>query len=332
MKTYTITGGAGFIGSHLSEYLLFQGHRVNVIDDLSTGSYENIRHLACNPNFHFTRDTITNAIVLDRLMSQGDIVIHLAAAVGVQLVLDQPVQVLKTNILGTEAVLETALRYRTKVLLASTSEVYGKNPNEPFREDDDVVLGCTIKSRWSYAATKLVDEFLALAFNEEYGVPVCAFRLFNTVGPRQSADYGMVIPRFVRQALAGKPLTVYGDGCQRRCFMHVADAVRAVDALEQITPNDHKIFNIGTTTPLTILELAHRVLAVVHPGDDPERHIAYVPYETAFTRKNFEDMFSRLPDISRIHAATGWEPTIGIDKIISDVVDYYRSQGDRVKF
>lgn len=323
MKTFTITGGAGFIGSHLAELLLKKGHKVQIIDDLSTGSLSNICHLKSHPNFSFAIDSITNPIVMDRLISRTDVVIHLAAAVGVQLILDNPVQVLRTNIEGTQSVFETALRYRAKVLFASTSEVYGKLDKEPFKEEDDVVLGPTTKSRWSYAVTKLVDEFLGFAFNEEFGLSVTAFRLFNTVGPRQSGDYGMVIPRFVQQALAGKKLTVYGDGSQRRCFMHVNDAIQAIYALAELNTPPHKVFNIGTTEPLTITDLAYKILKVVRPQDNPEDFIDYIPYEKAFSRKNFEDMQSRKPDTSRIREATQWSPGIGIDQIITDVVDYY---------
>ncbi|MEJ2265785.1 MAG: GDP-mannose 4,6-dehydratase [Anaerolineales bacterium] len=222
-----ITGGAGFIGSHLAEALLERGHRVTIIDDLSTGRFDNIAHLADHPRFHFAIESITNEVVMDRLVSECSLIFHLAAAVGVQLIVESPVHTIETNIMGTEAVLKAALRYRAKVLIASTSEVYGKGNAISFREDDDVVLGPTSRSRWSYAASKMVDEFLALAYYREKGLPIVVFRLFNTVGPRQTGRYGMVIPRFVGQALRKEPLSVYGDGGQSRCFLHVHDAVEA---------------------------------------------------------------------------------------------------------
>ncbi len=230
-KRALITGGAGFIGSHLADALLARGYQVTIIDDLSTGRFENIEHLVDHPLFQFAIDTITNEVVMDRLASECDIIFHLAAAVGVRLIVDRPVHTIETNVMGTEAVLQAALRYRARVLVASTSEVYGKMTVVPFAEDDDVILGPTSRSRWAYAASKMVDEFLALAYYREKKLPVVVFRLFNTVGPRQTGRYGMVIPRFVQQALQGEPLTVYGDGRQSRCFMHVKDAVAGILAL-----------------------------------------------------------------------------------------------------
>ncbi|HEX7975893.1 MAG TPA: NAD-dependent epimerase/dehydratase family protein, partial [Anaerolineales bacterium] len=239
-----ITGGAGFIGSHLAEAMLERGRGVTVIDDLSTGRFENIAHLVGHPDFRFAIDSITNEAVMDRLASECDVIFHLAAAVGVMLIVEQPVHTIETNVMGTEAVLRAALRYRAKVLIASTSEVYGKGNHLPFREDDDVVLGPTSRSRWSYAASKMVDEFLGLAYHREKGLPVVVFRLFNTVGPRQTGRYGMVIPRFVQQALRGDPLTVYGDGEQSRCFLHVHDAVEAILALADCSQAVGQVFNI----------------------------------------------------------------------------------------
>jgi UDP-glucose 4-epimerase len=225
---FLITGGAGFIGSHLSEALLARGHYVTIIDNLSTGQFENIAHLTKHPNFRFAIDTITNEVVMDRLVSECQVIFHLAAAVGVNLIVEKPVHTIETNVMGTEAVLKTSLRYRVKVLIASSSEVYGKGNNTPFQEEDDVVLGPTCRSRWAYAASKLVDEFLSLAYFREKGLPVLIFRLFNTVGPRQTGRYGMVVPRFVQQALRGEPLTVYGDGKQSRCFLHVEEDRKSV--------------------------------------------------------------------------------------------------------
>ncbi|MDX1522861.1 MAG: NAD-dependent epimerase/dehydratase family protein, partial [Anaerolineae bacterium] len=232
-STILITGCAGFIGSHLADAMLAQGHRVSAIDNLSTGQADNIRHLLENPNFHFARASITNKVVLDRLASQADIIIHLAAAVGVKLIVERPVHTIETNVMGTEAVLQAGRTYGCRVLIASTSEVYGKGSRIPFSEEDDVLLGPTSKSRWAYAASKMVEEFLGLAYPREYDFPVIPFRLFNTVGPRQTGRYGMVIPRLVGQALRGEPLTVYGDGTQQRCFCDVSDVVRAVTGLIQ---------------------------------------------------------------------------------------------------
>src|SRR5437016_425321 len=247
-----ITGGAGFIGSHLAEALLERGHEVTVIDNLSTGRFDNVQHLVerrsainSRPSFKFAIDSITNEIVLDRLTSECDIIFHLAAAVGVKLILESPVHTIETNVMGTEAVLKAALRYRAKVIIASTSEVYGKGNSVPFREDDDVVLGPTCRSRWAYAASKMVDEFLALAYYQEKGLPVVVVRLFNTVGPRQTGRYGMVVPRFVSQAVRNEPITVYGDGTQSRCFCDVSDVVLALVGLAQHPEAVGKVYNIG---------------------------------------------------------------------------------------
>lgn len=321
-KHYLVTGGAGFIGSHLSEALLEQGHTVTIIDDLSTGRFENIQHLVKlhreDERFHFAIDTITNETVLDRLASQCDTIVHLAAAVGVRLIVENPVHTIETNIMGTEAVLKAALRYRAKVLLASTSEVYGKGNSVPFREDDDVVLGSTSRNRWAYAASKMVDEFLALAYWREKSLPVVVFRLFNTVGPRQTGRYGMVVPRLVRQALQGRPLTVHGDGQQSRCFLHVQDALSAILALAENPEAVGQVFNIGSTEEVTIHALAERILDQAGAGA-PEGRIALVPYQQAYA-SGFEDMRRRVPDVSKLQQLTGWKPSRSLDDILRDII------------
>ena len=319
-----ITGGAGFIGSHLAETLLARGDSVTVIDDLSTGSFANIEHLTGNPRFRFAIESITNEVVLDRLASECNVIYHLAAAVGVQLIIQQPVHTIETNVMGTEAVFKAALRYRVKVLVASTSEVYGKSGRVPFAEDDDITLGPTSRNRWAYAATKMVDEFLALAYHREHGLPVVIFRLFNTVGPRQTGRYGMVIPRFVRQALAGEPLTVYGDGSQSRCFCNVSDSVRAIAGLAEAPDAVGRVFNIGSTEEVTILELARRTLALASDGDDNwQQQIRFISYEDAYAL-GFEDMQRRVPDISRIGQTIGWSPLIPLDTTLQQVIDFVK--------
>lgn len=337
MKNYLITGGAGFVGSHLSEALLEQGERVTIIDNLSTGRFENISHLTDHPRFRFAIDTITNEVVMDRLVSQCDTVVHLAAAVGVELIIQDPVRAIETNILGTRSVLQVASRYRKKVLLASTSEIYGKSEQVPFDEEEDRVIGPPTKSRWSYSTSKAVDEFLGLAYHRQKGLPVVIFRLFNTVGPRQTGRYGMVVPRFVRQALEGEPLTVYGDGSQTRCFLHVKDAVRAIIALAESHEAVGEVFNVGSTEEISILDLAKRVLATVDDlssARQPPRtsappppsssapqppRLKLVPYEEAY-EAGFEDMRRRVPDISKIRRCVGWEPDGSLEAILSDVV------------
>lgn len=338
-RTFLITGGAGFIGSHLSESLLHDGHRVMVIDDLSTGLLENIAHLRQHPNFDFARASITNELVLDRLTSQADVVVHLAAAVGVKLIVERPIHTIETNIMGTEYVLKAALRYGARVLIASTSEVYGKGTRIPFREDDDVVLGPTSRNRWGYAASKMLDEFLALAYHREQHLPVVLFRLFNTVGPRQRGRYGMVIPRFVRQALRGEPLTVFDDGQQSRCFLHVGDAVRAIVALAQSEPAIGQVFNVGSQEEVTILDLAQRVLAKVDtyhaarlpaaPSPLAEPRIQFVPYAEAYQTPDFEDMRQRMPDLSKIYQYVGWQPHCTLDTILDDVVAHITSHPEQ---
>jgi UDP-glucose 4-epimerase len=314
-----ITGGAGFIGSHLAEALLARGHQVTVIDDLSTGRFENIAHLAAQPRFQFAIESITNEVVLDRLASECDMIFHLAAAVGVMLIVDQPVHTIETNVMGTEAVLKAAVRYRAKVLIASTSEVYGKGNQIPFREDDDVVLGPTSRSRWAYAASKMVDEFLALAYYREKGLPVVVFRLFNTVGPRQTGQYGMVIPRFVQQALRGEPLTIYGDGRQSRCFLHVQDAVEAVLSLAEFPEAVGEVFNIGSTEEITIRDLAEKVAVLIKDRSSSDRQLSFIPYDQAYA-VGFEDMLKRVPDIAKIVRVTGWFPQRSLDETLEDIL------------
>ncbi len=325
-----ITGGAGFIGSHLAEALLLRGHKVTIIDNLSTGRFENIAHLCNHPRFRFAIDSIMNEIVLDRLASECDVIFHLAAAVGVKLIVDQPVQTIETNVNGTMSVLRAAVRYRAKVLVASTSEVYGKGNRVPFSEEDDVVLGPTSRSRWSYAASKMIDEFLALAYYREKGLPVVIFRLFNTIGVRQSGSYGMVVPRFIQQALNGEPITVYGDGSQSRCFLHVRDAINAMIALSEAPHALGNVYNVGSQEEVTINGLANLVLETIRRLQKSGKisptsfrgeksSIQYIPYDQAYA-SGFEDMMRRVPDISKIHTAIGWSPKIRLKDAIEDIV------------
>lgn len=316
-----ITGGAGFIGSHLAEALLAAGHHVTIIDNLSTGRFENIEHLAHLPEFKFAIDTITNQIVMDRLVSQCDLIFHLAAAVGVKLIVQNPVHTIETNVMATETVLKTALRYRVKVMIASTSEVYGKGASFPFSEEDDVVLGPTSRHRWAYAASKMVDEFLSLAYYRQYELPVVNFRLFNTIGPRQTSRYGMVAPNFVRQALSGKPITVYGDGQQARCFCDVVDAVRALIALAECPDAEGQLFNIGSTEEITILQLAERIIELTRSRSK----IEFISYDEAYG-VGFEDMRRRVPDIAKINNTVGWVPEISLRETLSRIINYYSDE------
>lgn len=317
---YLITGGAGFIGSHLAGNLLHEGHEVTVIDDLSTGCFDNIRPFVDRPGFRFVIDTITNETVLDRLASESHVVVHLAAAVGVQLIVERPVHTIETNVMGTEEVLKVARRYRAKVLLASTSEVYGKGAKIPFSEDDDVLLGPTVKSRWSYAVSKMVDECLGLAYFRELGQPVIIVRLFNTVGAGQTGRYGMVVPRFVRQALGGQDLEVYGDGTQQRCFCDVRDVVRALQSLTQASKVAGEVINIGGGEEVTVLQLAERVIA--RTGSSSK--IRFVPYSEAYA-PGFEDMQRRVPDTSKVQRLIGWQPKYSLDEIIDSVIAHERA-------
>jgi UDP-glucose 4-epimerase len=314
-----ITGGAGFVGSHLSEALLDRGDEVFILDNLSTGSIENVMHLKSNPRFHYTIDSVSNEPVLAELIDRCDIVAHLAAAVGVKLIVEQPVHTIETNVHGTEVVLKHANKKKKLVLIASTSEVYGKSADVPFREDADLVLGATTKHRWAYACSKMIDEFLALAYWKERKLPVIVVRLFNTVGPRQTGQYGMVIPNFVRQALAGQPITVFGDGTQSRSFTYVGDVVKAMLALIDEPRAIGQVFNIGNGKEISIRELAEKVKQMT--GSQSE--IVMVPYEKAY-EAGFEDMSRRVPDIGRIQALVGYTPTVELDETLSRVIEHFR--------
>jgi UDP-glucose 4-epimerase len=314
-----ITGGAGFVGSHLAEALLDRGDEVFAIDNLSTGAIENISHLKTNPKFHYTIDTVTNEPVLAELVDRCDVVVHLAAAVGVKLIVEAPVHTIETNVHGTEVVLKHANKKKKLVLIASTSEVYGKSAAVPFREDADLVLGPSEKHRWAYACSKLIDEFLALAYWKERKLPIIIVRLFNTVGPRQTGQYGMVIPTFVRQALAGQPITVFGDGTQSRSFTYVGDVVRAVVALIDEPKAIGHVFNIGNGQEITIEQLAHRIKALT----DSASEIVRIPYDEAY-EAGFEDMPRRVPDISKVKALVGYKPTVELDEILTRVIEHFR--------
>lgn len=316
-----ITGGAGFIGSHLSEYLLEQGHTVLVIDDLSTGSIENIIHLKGHPRFEYVIDSILNTRVSAELVDRSDIIYHLAAAVGVRLIVESPVQTIETNIKGTETILDLAGKKKKKTVVFSTSEVYGKSKKIPFSEDDDLVMGSTTRSRWSYACSKAIDEFLALAYWKEKKLPTIIIRLFNTVGPRQTGQYGMVIPTFVQQALEGRPLTVYGDGKQTRCFCHVQDVVKAIFKLGVDERALGQVFNVGSDEEVSILELARRVLDTTGSSSP----IRIIPYAEAY-EEGFEDMLKRRPDLTKINKIIGYRPEYNLDKIIHDVIDFETSK------
>jgi UDP-glucose 4-epimerase len=321
-----ITGGAGFLGSHLAEALLGRGDEVHVIDNLSTGSIENIEHLKANPRFHYTIDTVLNEPVLAELVDRVDVVFHLAAAVGVRLIVESPVNTIETNVHGTEMVLKLANKKRKKVLLTSTSEVYGKANAVPFREDGDLVMGPTSKGRWSYACSKAIDEFLGLAYHKEKRLPVVVARLFNTVGPRQTGRYGMVIPSFVKQALAGRPLTVYGDGTQTRCFTYVTDVVGQLVALAEEPRAVGEVWNVGNDhEEVTILDLARRVVA----RTASKSVIELVPYDRAY-EEGFEDMLRRVPDLAKLRALTGYEPKVHLDEVLDRVIAYFTSDATRL--
>jgi UDP-glucose 4-epimerase len=318
-----ITGGAGFIGSHLSELLLARGEEVHVLDDLSTGSIRNIEHLKGVPGFHYTIDRVENAPLIAELIDRCDMVYHLSAAVGVKLIVDSPVKTIENNVHCTEIVLHHAAKKQKKVLIASTSEVYGKSKDVPFREDQDLVLGPTTKGRWSYACSKAIDEFLALAYWHEKKLPVVVVRFFNTVGPRQTGRYGMVIPRFVGQALAGEAITVYGDGNQTRSFGYVGDIVGAVVQLMNHPGAVGQVFNIGNTEEISMNELARLVKEMA--GSRSE--IVHVPYEQAY-EQGFEDMPRRVPDISKVSKLIGYRPTADIRAILQSVIHYMRENAD----
>lgn len=316
-----ITGGSGFVGSHLAESLLKQGHQVIVIDDLSTGSSENIAALKLNRSFHYIIDTIFNRNLLAELVDEADVIFHLAAAVGVRLIVESPVRTIETNIKGTELVLEMAAKKKRKVLIASTSEVYGKSDKERFNEDDDLILGPTYKGRWSYAASKAVDEFLGLAYHREKHLPVIVVRLFNTVGPRQTGQYGMVVPRFVEQALEERPITVYGNGLQVRSFTWVGDVADALIRLVATPEAVGEIFNVGHSEKITILELAQLIKELTQTSSP----IEFVPYDIAYGT-GFEDMMYRLPDISKLERMIGYKPTKTLPEILLSVIECYRSR------
>ncbi len=315
-----ITGGAGFIGSHLAESCLTDGHKVFVIDDLSTGSIENIEHLKASPNFHYELDTITNRQLLRELIDKCDVVVHLAAAVGVHLIVESPVNTIETNIYGTELVLQYANLKKKKVLVASTSEVYGKSVEEQFSEEDDLILGATTKGRWSYACSKAIDEFLALAYWKERKLPVVIVRLFNTVGPRQTGRYGMVVPRFVRAALNNAPIPVYGTGEQTRCFTNVADVVHVLKLLLHEEKAVGEIFNIGSTERISIEALAHKIQAMTHSTSE----IQHIPYEKAYA-EGFEDMLRRMPDVSKLKKYIGFVPETPLEVTLQQVIEYIRN-------
>ena len=314
-----ITGGAGFIGSHLAEALLNDGHEVDIIDNLSTGSIRNVGHLKSHPKFAYVIDTLTNEPLLAELIDRNDVIFHFAAAVGVKLIVEQPVHTIETNVHGTEVVLKHANKKKKKVLIASTSEVYGKNTEVPFREDADLVMGATVKHRWAYACSKAIDEFLALAYYKERNLPVIIVRFFNTVGPRQTGQYGMVLPSFVRQALANEPITVFGDGAQSRSFTYIADVVGCLLKLINEPKAIGEVFNIGNKQEVTILKLAEMVKAATGSSSQ----IVFVPYDKAY-EAGFEDMPRRVPDLAKVHKLIGYEPKVQLDEIISAVIEYFR--------
>lgn len=313
-----ITGGAGFIGSHLSDACLQRGDEVFVIDDLSTGSIENIRHLKAHPRFHYTIENVHNQPVVAELVDQCDVVFHLAAAVGVKLIVESPVRTIETNVHGTEVILSLANKKKKKVMVASTSEVYGLSTEVPFREDGNLVMGATTKGRWSYACSKAIDEFLALAYWREKKLPTVIVRLFNTVGPRQTGQYGMVIPTFVKQALSGRPITVFGSGTQSRCFCYVGDVIGALMKLMDQEEAVGEVFNVGSTQEITILDLAKKVKELTNSQSE----IIFVPYDEAYV-EGFEDMPRRIPDTSKVNALVGFRPEKSLDDILHSVIEFH---------
>ncbi len=315
-----ITGGAGFIGSHLAEALLADGHEVFVMDNLSTGTIDNIAHLVSHPRFHYTVDSVFNEPLVAELVDRSAVVFHLAAAVGVKLIVQEPVHTIETNVHGTEVILRHAAKKKKLVFIASTSEVYGKSTAIPFQESADLVLGATTRHRWAYACSKALDEFLALAYGKERQLPVIIVRFFNTVGPRQTGQYGMVVPTFVRQALSGEPITVFGDGTQSRSFTYVGDVVGALQKLMVEPRAVGEVFNIGNIEEVTMLELARRVKAVT----GSQSPIVTIPYDQAY-EAGFEDMPRRVPDLSKIHDLVGYQPAVELDDIIRRVVDSQRA-------
>jgi len=316
-----ITGGAGFVGSHLADALLAAGHDVTAFDNLSTGSIDNIEHLKAHPRFHYTIESVQNEPVLAEQIDRCDVVFHLAAAVGVKKIVEEPVHTIENNVHGTEVVLRHANKKKRLVVVASTSEVYGKSIDVPFREDADLVMGPTSKHRWAYACSKAIDEFLALAYWKEKKLPVIVIRLFNTVGPRQTGQYGMVIPTFVRQALAGQPITVFGDGTQRRSFTYVGDVVAGLIALIGEPKAVGQVFNIGNGEEISMRALAEKVKAMTASASE----IVTIPYDQAY-EAGFEDMPRRVPDISKIRGLVGYEPKVQLEETLRRVIDYVRTR------
>lgn len=316
-----ITGGAGFIGSHLAEAMIEAGHGVTLVDDLSTGSLENISHLLGRDGVRFVRHSVRDASVMTPLADRCDVIFHLAAAVGVQLIVDQPVHTIETNIHGSEVVLGLANTFGRRIVVASTSEVYGKNTKVPFGEDDDTTLGSTSFTRWSYACSKMVDEYLALAYHDQFGLEAIVVRLFNTIGPRQTGQYGMVVPRFVRRALRGEPLEIYGTGRQSRCFCNVSDVVRALTDLAECPHAVGEVINVGTDQPITIDELADRVLQKT--GSRSEK--VYRSYEEAYGRA-FDDLQVRVPDLGKIRRLIGYQPRYDLDETLDQIIEYEKAR------
>lgn len=316
---HLITGGAGFIGSHLAEFLLEQGHEVSVIDDLSTGSIKNIQHLKANPKFHYTIDTIMNESLVAELVDDCQIIFHMAAAVGVKLIVEDPIRTMHTNIQGSEIILKLANKKSKKVILASTSEVYGKGTNIPFTENEDIVLGPSTKNRWSYACSKVIDEFFALAYHKKHGLPVVIARLFNTVGPRQTGQYGMVIPTFIKQALAGNPITVFGDGSQSRCFGYVADVVEGLTRLAFHPDSSGEIFNLGNDQEISIGNLAE----LIKKKTASRSEIIFVPYDKAY-EEGFEDMQRRVPSLEKAKKWINYSPRVNLKEIIEKTIEYHK--------
>ncbi len=316
-----VTGGAGFIGSHLCEELLARGVTVDVIDDLSTGSLANVQPLLQNDKFHMVKDSILDEQTMGLLIERCDVVFHLAAAVGVELIISDPVRTIETNIRGCEVVLETANRFNKKVILASSSEIYGKSEDVPFREEDDCVSGATIYSRWSYSCSKMIDEFLALAYHREYGLPIVIVRMFNTIGPRQTGQYGMVVPRFIRAALRGEPIRVFGSGEQTRCFAHVKEVVQALITIAEEPRAVGDVFNIGTDEEITIGDLAKTIKRLTKSDSE----IVLVPYEEAYGQR-FDDMKRRVPDLTKIKNVIGYEPTTSLEDILKATIASIRDE------
>jgi len=312
-----ITGGAGFIGSHLAERLIARGEHVVVVDNLSTGSSQNLSGLQSSPRFRFVRDTVLNRDAMAELVRDADLVYHLAAAVGVQLIVDSPIQAIETNVRGGEVVLDLATSFGKRVLIASTSEVYGKRARVPFREDDDLILGPPDIGRWSYACSKLLDEFRAIAVFRERGIRTVVVRLFNVVGPRQTGRYGMVLPNLIRQALSGREMTVFGNGSQTRCFIHVSDAVETLIALAEHPDANGEVFNLGSTEEIAILDLAHKIRSLTGSRSP----IALIPYEVAY-KQGFEDMMRRVPDLEKLHRLLGCRPQRHLDETLRDIIEY----------